>query len=86
MLLTTMVPVLLMLATVYFMVICKVPSKLKGLSYIAILVPAVLYFMIGGVHFAYMGIESLTLGVFLVWLHYRFWYRLAIIDPEVTKR
>ena len=72
MLITTITPTILLLLLIYFVVIRKVPKRLAWISYTIIIVISGLCFYQGSVHLSYMGIENLSLGIFLVWLHYHF--------------
>jgi hypothetical protein len=83
MLLTTMIPVIFILAIVYFIAIRKLPEKYTWISYTIVVIISVLYFLPGGVHFAYMGIENFALGVLLIWAHYRFGVKRS--NNQITK-
>lgn len=70
MLITTLFIAVILIAALYFAAIRFVPWP--ALAYV--LVTAVgAACMIGGVHFAYVGIEVAGLGSLLVWVHFRLW-------------
>jgi len=70
MLFSTMVPVIIMLIVIYVVILKKIPEKYIWVSYIIIISISILYFLPGGVHSEFMGIENLALGISLVKLHY----------------
>ena len=70
---TTLFIAVIIITAFYFIVIRFVPWP--SLAYLLIIAVG-LTCMLGGVHFAYIGIEIAGLGSLIVWLHYRFWRKL----------
>ena len=61
----------ILIAVLYFIVIRRLRWPLAAYGIIALTGGGCLF--AGSVHFAFIGIEVLGLGSFLVWLHFRFW-------------
>jgi len=72
MLLTTLFIAAIMIAALYFTVVRNL--RWPVLSYALMVSVGIACLFVGGVHFAYIGIEIAILGGLIVWLHHRFWF------------
>jgi len=78
MLLTTLFIAVITIAALYFTIVRNLSRPV--LSY-ALMVSTGIACLFGGVHFAYIGIEIAIIGSFIVWLHYRFWFKRQTSTP-----
>jgi len=71
MIFTTASLALLVIAVLYFAVIRFVPWA--PLAYAIVVAAGIACLADGSVHFRYVGLEIIGLGMSVVWLHFRFW-------------
>ena len=71
MIVTTMFLTVLILGFLYAVVIRRLSSPL--LAYVVVAVVSAACLLGGSVHFLYVGLETLVVGVLVTWAHFRWW-------------